>query len=161
MLAITAWCLPFGGRFTAGFRSFVQPYMVWSGLFQNWDMFAPTPLMLNTYVEAEVIFHNGTVRTWDFPRMEKLSLFDRYLKERYRKFAVDNVRNDEHSALWPDVARFIARANNEASNPPVAVVLYRYWSQIKPPLADGTPQSDPWVRYRFFLYAVKPGDLDP
>ena len=90
--------------------------------------------------------------------MDQLGLFDKYTKERYRKFANENLRLDALAALWPDAARYIARLNKgQPSNPPVAVVLVRHWSIIQPP--DSSSEIGPWNHFKFFQYAVKPGDL--
>src|SRR5712671_904309 len=65
----------------------VRPYFLWSGLFQSWDMFSPLPKAANTYIEATIVYKDGSRTTWTFPRMEQLSLTERYFKERYRKYA--------------------------------------------------------------------------
>lgn len=153
LVIFALWSLPLPLSLVGGFREAVRPYLWWSGLFQQWDMFAPSPMTINGYVEADVVFRDGATRTWTFPRMEKLGLVDRLFRERYRKYVNDYMRTDEYAALWPDAARYVARANRQPANPPIAVVLYRYWSEIG-------PQPVPWMRYRFYVYAVKPGDLD-
>jgi hypothetical protein len=132
--------------------------MLWSGLFQGWDMFAPSPRNINSYIEAVVIFNDGRTQTWRFPRLEQLSFVQRQFKERYRKFG-ENVQNDANSILWPDVARRIARLHNNPSDPPTIVLLVRYWSEIKPPSASGTYHAEPWHAHIFFEYGVKPKDL--
>ncbi|HZU25125.1 MAG TPA: hypothetical protein VFA04_06360 [Bryobacteraceae bacterium] len=159
VVAISLWSLPLPNWVVGGFRDAIRPYMLWSGLFQSWNMFAPSPMALNGYVDAEVIFADGQTKSWAFPRMEQIGLFERTYRERYRKYVNEYLRFDKYSALWPDAARYIARANYRPSNPPIAVILYRYWSEIGPPRPDGAFAPGPWNRYRFFLYAVKPGDL--
>ncbi len=136
----------------------IVPYMAWSGLFQKWDMFAPNPSMLNNYMTADITYADGHTATWSFPRMEELGLVDKYVKERYRKFANDNLRLDAFSVLWPDAARYIARVNKvQASNPPVAIDLIRHWSVVQPP--GSVSATGPWNQFKFFHYAVQPGDL--
>ncbi len=123
LVAITCWCIPVNSALIANFKDLIRPYMLWSGLFQGWDMFAPTPPNINSYIQAAVIYKDGRTQIWKFPRMEQLGLFERYYRERYRKFE-ENLRQDANSALWPDVARHIARLNNnDVSNPPAIVVL--------------------------------------
>jgi hypothetical protein len=156
IVAITCWCIPFDSALIREIRDSVRPYMLWSGLFQSWDPFAPVPRSVNLYVEAVVIFKDGHTHTWKFPRMERLSFTERYYKERYRKF-VENLAQDSHSALWPDVARYIARLNN-SPNPPQIVMLIRYWSEIVPQ-ADGSYHPGPERAHIFFTYEVKPEDL--
>jgi hypothetical protein len=158
IVAITCWCIPLDSPLIVNFRNLVRPYMLWSGLFQGWDMFAPSPRNINSYIEAIVIFNNGRTQTWKFPRLEQLSFAQRQFKERYRKFA-ENVQKDANSVLWPDVARRIARLHNNPSDPPTIVLLVRYWSEIKPPSASETYHPEPWHAHIFFEYSVKPKDL--
>jgi hypothetical protein len=158
LLAITCWSIPLNSPLIAAFRDAVRPYFLWSGLFQGWDMFAPSPRNFNGYIEAVVIYKDGQTRTWTLPRMEHLSLTERYYKERYRKFS-ENLRDDTNSALWPDAARYIARLNNQVSDPPTIVLLARYWSEIPPPRSDGSYHAEPWHARIFYEYSVKPEDL--
>ena len=159
LVAIASWCLPINSLLNDRWKQAIGPYMRWSGLFQAWDMFAPDPVKLNSYVDAQVTFRDGTSRTWAFPRMDRLGLADRYFKERYRKFSTEYLRMDSFSALWPDAARYIARANFNRANPPVAVQLNRHWSEINPPTESGLGERGPWREFTFFSYPVKPGDL--
>jgi hypothetical protein len=131
--------------------------MYFAGLSQNWGMFSPNPPVANVRVEAEVVYRDGQRRVWKFPLPQDLSYTQRYFRERFRKWANDNVRFDDKSALWPDTARYIARLNNDRSNPPLFVRLIRYFAQIAPP---GSNETSPPQRDVFFTYVVKPGDLE-
>ncbi len=116
-----------------------------AGLFQSWDMFAPNPVSANTYVDAEITFRNGQKRLWTFPQMNELGYVERYFKERYRKFANERLQLATNSALLPDAARYIARLNADASNPPQSVKIVYHWSVIPPPPLPGeTPQMAQW-----------------
>jgi hypothetical protein len=157
LLAITCWAIPLDSPLLAAFRTAVRPYFLWSGLFQSWNAFAPAPKALNSYVEAVVIYKDGRILNWKFPRMEHLSLAERYYKERYRKF-VENLKEDSNVALWPDAARYVARLNNDPSNPPEIIMLIRHWSDIVPP-GSGPPASQPQHVQIFYEYKVKPQDL--
>jgi hypothetical protein len=160
LLVIGSWSLPSSPHLLGTIKDVVAPYAWRSGLFQSWDMFAPNPMHANTYIEAEIAYRDGTVRTWTFPQMQELAYAERYSKERYRKFANDRLRLDEYAMLWPDAARYIARLNADASNPPQTIKLFRYWSLISPPPPPGEPeQPEHWERHKFFTYAVKPADL--
>lgn len=157
IVAITCWCVPLNSALIVEFRNVIRPYMLWSGLFQAWDMFAPNPRSVNAHLEAAIILRDGRIRTWKFPRMEQLSLIERSYKERYRKF-VENLQVDSYKALWPDVARHIARANDDPADPPQIVMLIRYWSDIVPS-AGKTYHAPPERARIFFQYDVQPGDL--
>ncbi len=157
IVAITCWSVPLDTPLLAAIRGLVRPYMLWSGLFQSWDMFAPSPRSVNAYVQGVVITKDGRLHTWKFPRMEQLSFTERYDKERYRKF-VESLQDDRNSALWPDVARYLAHPYKDPANPPEIVMLIRYWSDIVPQ-ADGSYHPAPERAHIFFEYRVKPGDI--
>jgi hypothetical protein len=61
-------------------------------------MFAPIPKSANAYIEAEVVYRDGSRKTWAFPRMEQLGLAEKYFRERYRKF-IENLPRDENDPL--------------------------------------------------------------
>jgi hypothetical protein len=157
ILAITCWCIPANGFLFLAFRSAVQPYLLWSGLFQSWDMFSPNPKDVNSYVEAIIIYKDGSTQFWTFPRMQLLGLTERYYRERYRKFE-ENLLQSKYSALWPDAARHVVRNYNNPSNPPQTVMLLVRWSNIVP-RADGALERSPWDAHVFYSYAVRPEDL--
>jgi hypothetical protein len=158
IVAITCWCIPLNSTLLSECRALIRPYMLWSGLFQTWNMFAPVPKRLNAYIEASVILTDGQVQTWPFPRMEKLGYFERYRKERYNKFA-ENLREDAKSGLWPDAARYVARLYKNPSNPPKIIVFVRYWSEIRRAAWNGFEIPEEWHQHVFFEYDVQPEDL--
>jgi hypothetical protein len=157
IVAIACWCVPLDLPLLSSCKELIRPYFLWSGLFQSWDTFAPTPWGLNSYVEATLIYKDGSQKTWAFPRMEQLSPGERYIEERYRKFA-EILQNDGSDALWPDVARRIARLNSTPLEPVKTVVLIQKWSLIVP-RADGSYRPEPWEQHVLFGYGVRPGDL--
>ncbi len=135
VVAICAWSLPYYAPTKKRATAFLKPYMNLSGLWQDWDMFSPEPLSVNSHLEAEIFYRDGTMRRWEFPRMEHYGIWERYGKERYRKWAHDRVRLDSYSIIWPDTALFIARLNDrDPSNPPVNVKLHRFWENIPSPV---------------------------
>jgi hypothetical protein len=133
-------------------------------------MFSPDPLSINYRLHAQVFFQDGSLKIWEFPRMEKLGYFERYGKERWRKWR-ERVRQDAYASIWDDAARYIARLHNTPTNHPVRIVLVRQWDSI-PPLQfkPATFEYKPYQRmpanfddlkysFRFKYYDVRPGDL--
>jgi hypothetical protein len=157
ILAIACWCLPLNLPPLRLGKRIIRPYFLWSGLFQSWDMFAPIPASANSYLEATVIYKDGSRKTWPFPRMEQLSLTDRYIEERYRKFE-ENIQNSANDAMWPDVARRVARLNSTPEKPVKTILLIQKWSPIVF-RADGAYQPEPWDQHILFGYGVRPEDL--
>jgi hypothetical protein len=157
IVAIACWCLPFDAPLFPLCRNLVRPYFLWSGLFQSWDMFAPTPPAANTYVEAVVVYGDGSRKTWALPRMEQLGLAQKYFKERYRKFA-ENLLQDENEPLLPDVARHIARLNSTPAKPAKLVLLIQKFSFMLRG-ADGSYVPGPWEQHILLGYGLQPEDL--
>jgi hypothetical protein len=157
LFAIVTWSVPLDSPLVNALRNAIRPYMLWTGLFQSWDTFAPTPRTVNAYIQSVVITKDGVIHTYKFPRMEQLGLFERYYKERYRKFE-ENLPVQSNSALWPGVARHLARMYASPVNPPEIVMLVQYWSDIPPP-KTGPYQPGPERAKIFFEYRLEPGDL--
>lgn len=164
IVSVTSWSLPPPLQ-PDGIRHFTRligPYMLGSGLWQGWDMFAPNPLSTVIDLEAEVTFRDGTRETWVFPRMEEMSYWERYRKERYRTWR-GRLRMEKWSAAWPDTARYVARLHDRPEKPPVSVNLKRRWGSIPPPserwLQTARPAIPLSAAETFFSYEVRPGDL--
>jgi len=160
LLLIYCWGMPYPSLLRQQIRNTLSPVIQWSGLWQNWDMFAPTPRGLAAYVQAEVTFESGEKKMWDFPRVEKLGYLERFFKERYRKYTNDNLRLEQNDMLWPDAAKFVVYQNlQDLGNVPVRVELIRGWCEILPPV-EGWVQPDmqhcmgPLQSYMFFDYPV-------
>ena len=157
LIAIASWCVPTYGPLIPLFRSLVRPYFLWAGLFQSWDMFAPVPKRANVYLEAILVYRDGSRETWTYPRMEQMALKEKLFKERYRKFA-DNLQSDQLDDLLPDAARHIARLNSRPDNPVKTVILIQRLSFIVP-RRDGSYIPEPWESHVLLGYGVRPEDL--
>jgi hypothetical protein len=152
LLAIACVAMPL--QSLSGVKAFFMPYMRWSGLFQSWDMFAPDPQSMNSYLKAVVITRDHHLKVWSFPRMEEMSRWERFRKERYRKFA-EVLPQPQFAPLWPDVARHVATFVADPGDPPEKVVLIQFLSEIKPG-ASTEEASRPNVFYDDYL---SPGTL--
>jgi hypothetical protein len=139
----------------------LAPYASTTGLQVGWSMFAPNPSRDNTYIDAEITYRDGRKRIWSFPQMQELGYVERYMQERYRKFAAERLWVHKNAALCPDAARYIARLNADRSNPPATVKLvhYRYVIPWPPPPPGDTPPPERLERDVFFAYTVQAGDL--
>jgi hypothetical protein len=126
------WGLP-GNNFLFKARAPVARYVLFTGLWHRWSMFAPSLYKVNYDMRARVEFKDGSVKEWIWPRMEELSVWQRIPKERFRKWR-ELMFKDTLMATWRSNAKFIARQmNSNSANPPVKVTLVRFWSPIAPP----------------------------
>jgi hypothetical protein len=140
LIAITCWTIPSQLAPVRVVRELVRPYLLWTGLFQSWDTFAPNPRPINADIKALVITQDHHMHVWVFPRMQDLSLSERYRKERYRKF--EEVLPST-PALWPDVARHLAQSFDHPVDPTDKVMLIRFQSLIRhDQTSDAEPKSD-------------------
>ena len=55
----------------------------------------------NTYIDAEISYRDGRKHIWSFPQMQELGYAERYVKQRHRKFATENLWVKENSAIGP------------------------------------------------------------
>jgi hypothetical protein len=156
LCVIVSWAIPGVSVFHI-WRIWTGPYVSWIGLSQSWDLFAPDPLRTSHHVEARITYQDGRRAIWSFPRADRLGVWQRTLKMRYRKL-MDHLALDQSSALWPDVARFVARHTDTHGKRPQTVELIRYASTVLPPgRANRGPQQ--WHSAIFFTYHVTPADL--
>jgi hypothetical protein len=155
---ILSWALPVNSQLVSGVRPLIAPYMVWSGLAQGWNLFAPNPLGMNLRMDIEITYQDGQTGIWNFARPQEFGYIKRYTLERQHKFSLDALQNDKLGTLLrPDAARYIARLNNtKENNPPVKITFVSYNSVIAPP---GSGRPEPWKRKVLYTYSVKPGDL--
>jgi hypothetical protein len=138
-------------------RAKIGKYFYPTGLWQRWDMFAPDPPAYNGYLEAEVTLRDGRRVVWPFPRMRRLDLFQRYLKERYRKWGQERVWREGHPdpVIATAAARYIARQAAPPDNPARTVELVGYRTPIPRPSAKALARPWPaeptgWTRQPFF-----------
>ncbi len=148
------WILVANDRY---FRpSWLSQYLLASGAWQYWDMFAPDPSRDDYWVSAEVGYQDGSRQAFFYPRMSVIPLPERFLKERFRKFA-ERFSQSSYPYLQPPVAQRIALlAWTDRTNPPVEVKLIRTGRIIQPP---GQRQL-PYSTGTFFTYAVDRALLD-
>jgi hypothetical protein len=156
MVAILSWAIPLNVVPLPQIKEIVRPYLLWTGLFQSWDFFAPNPRPVNSYIQAVAVSQDHHMRVFNFPRMEQLSRATRYREERYRKFA-EVLCDPRYSAMWPDVARRVARLLDNSTYPPQMVILMKYEAPIK---YGVTPAQEPVPKPQFFYeYYVGGEDL--
>ena len=150
LVVIICAALPIDPAPIVTIRGLVWPYVLWTGLFQRWDMFAPDPPTANSYIKAVVIDQDRHIHVWPFPRMEELPLGERFQKERYRKFA-DVLPQPQMALLWPDISRRIAGQFDSQAGALDKVMLIQFQSEITPG-ADTEPPFRPTIFYEDYVH---------
>ncbi|MBI4347565.1 MAG: hypothetical protein HY553_11970 [Elusimicrobia bacterium] len=137
LAVLFVWCLPASFALRRPLAERVSRYVVGLGLWQGWDMFSPNPRTTNIRVGAIVSFADGTSELYDFPQMDRLGFFERYRRERYRKWVNDNLRLDKNPQLWRPAAAWVAGLHADRPAPVTLVRLIRRWWDIPAPEAEG------------------------
>ena len=140
------------------------------GMRQGWRVFSPDLRTTNWHTLCLVELDDGTLKAKEFPRMEKLSLLERFIHEKQRNILGDRITNPIYKRFRPMIARYYARANSTAKSDQTNSegsperITFVFASSPMPDI-----HSSPWV-YRdqlpehifkqvYFSYQVKKKDL--
>jgi hypothetical protein len=126
-------------------------YVLTTGFWQYWDMFSPDPAATDFYCDADVVYKDGTVKLYQYPRVYTMPIPEKYFKERYRKF-FERANDNSKKHIWPFFGQHIAQINyTDPNNPPVQVRVRRHWLPIAPP---GKKQQEEYNEYIYFVWNV-------
>lgn len=127
-------------------------YMLSTGIWQYWNMFAPNPANTDFWWDAIVTYQSGKVAVMPYPRMKDLGVVEKYFKERYRKYL--ERMNTDATDTWkrPTFAQRMALlAYKDPSDPPVRIQLRRHYKIM---LGMDKPVPDHYTEYILFDYVV-------
>jgi hypothetical protein len=137
------------------------------GMKQGWRMFGPDLRKTNWHTLVLIELEDGTIKAREMPRMEKLSQWERFAKEKERSFLQDRMAIYKYRRFWPSLARYYARANSDIGKGIKArrVTFILMWTPMPDPYAppakytyrDRMPEHDNWQVN--FVYRVTPQDL--
>lgn len=133
----------------------IRSYLFGLGTWQFWDMFSPNPSQIDIWCDAEVIYKDGKKKIYEYPRIFKLPIHNKYAQERYRKF-YERASDGRYTYLWPVFALRIAYINDDLKNPPVTIRLRKHSLQIFPP---GKPQPKNYSVDTYYEYIVDHREL--
>jgi len=137
-------------------RVAVGPFLL-LGLWQSWDMFSPDPRTIDICVELRCINRDGTSDRRMLSDMVAMGYYERWQKDRWRKYFNDHLRLDDEHALWQPFAEYAARRLREEGHDPAAIELVRWWRPcdpaIRPDLRADVRQT-PWQNYVFHRWGV-------
>jgi hypothetical protein len=158
---VEIWVGPTSGYIGDKLQNIIRPVVVFSGLDQQWTLFSPVIRNINFHSTAVITFQDGSTKLYEWPRMEKLSFFDRWRFEKMRKFMNDCMPWPEYRDFWPALARFLTRANLNPKNQPTYVSLAYNFVEI-PTFGNWTDRyhlPEHIHRVNWFVYKVIPKDL--
>ena len=133
----------------------VYGYLYPTGFWQYWDMFAPNPAQTDVWVDAEVTYLHGAKSTFEYPHIKKLSLPEKFIYERHRKF-YERVNMDTVGAQYlraPFAQAIALKMADNLNDPPVRVALTRHFLEVPRHNKPRGPEP-PYTGYTFFVYVV-------
>lgn len=128
------------------------------GLTQGFAVFAPSVPKVNQQVRALITLEDGTLVLWDVPAIQRLSVFDRWGAEGFRKWSSDELLHPNSAAwLYPDACRYAASQCSVGGARPRTVQLICYSSPINPPATAALPNAAVAVTPLYY-YVVAEGE---
>jgi hypothetical protein len=146
--SVVAWNLP-ESELKRDALEVARPYVLATGLNQNWGVFAPDPRRQSLEVVADVRYADGARETLTLPRGGRV--LGGYWDYRWRKW-MEGARTDEHDDLWEPTAAWFARRAAADGRRPVSVTLVRRWRDNLPPGFGSGPAQE----YAYYTYEVPP-----
>ena len=152
------WSLP-----DSNFRTFmvgpIRSVVLYTGIAQPCDLFAPRPIMLNARIEARLRTRDGRMLFWHAPKSDELGFMGSLRQEQHHKI-LEHLRQDQFSDNWSDLAKYIARQIAVRNGLPMdshsvyGIELFRQWADVPEP-ASGDSQPIPphyplLSEYRFY-----------
>jgi hypothetical protein len=125
-----------------------RPFLLATGLDQDWSVFAPDPRSQVIDLEATVVFPGGTGELWRVPAGGPF--VGAYWDYRWRKLE-ENLIADVHSDLWQGFATWVA-GQRVRSVVPSRVDLIRRFYDLYPP--GRNPAHSPWRSVAFYRLAT-------
>jgi hypothetical protein len=136
--ALLTWNLP-NGPLRAWLEPTAAHYILPTGLWQSWCMFAPDPPRAKFTLEAVIIDKNGVARIYPFPYSGEMSPLEKVPLYRHAKYA-SNVGVKESKAQREFAARHALRSLDIPDDAyPVDLQLYY---KVRPTPPPGTPSEE-------------------
>lgn len=151
--------LPLNSKIFSTMYEPIDHYLSFFTLYQTWNMYSPNPSKTNVYLTAEVEFDDGSKDIYEFPRVDRMSLLEKYSGGERLRVMTESIRVDKNSKLWKDASKFALRKLREShyTKIPLKVDLYRHWNITPSPKQTFRPhlsKSKNYESYKFYTYEV-------
>ncbi len=137
--------------------------MIACGSVQCWSVFSPNVNHTIYHETAIITFKDGTSKIYEFPRMAKLSYYERFKHEKLRKIFGDCIPWPGYEPFLPSVSQYLALSNSNSANPPIMLFLEKNHNENPKPDPKNWNYRDklPWHTNKTmtFVYGVRKNDL--
>lgn len=116
-------------------RKLIRPwkgFILYTGLWHGWNMFAPEPLFVNRRLTAIVYLKNNAVIEWRSEDVGRMSWWRAFLFVRERKM-IDNLLSNQMAYLKPALADFLARQYRSQGFEVTRIELVQFRRVVPPP----------------------------
>lgn len=139
--ALIAWNLPLKAAARGRVAPLAEAYLLPTGLWQDWGMFAPDPPLSICTLEAVTVDRHGVARTFAFPKLTGLGVASASWRYRHAKYA--SVVGLEKSAAHREFAArtVLRRLDIPPEAYPVDVQLVYQVRDIPPPGEPIDPEA--------------------
>lgn len=160
--SVVVWCFD-----EIPFKKELSPLSHWiniaDGGVQHWSLFSPDVRSVIYHETALISYKDGTMKLYEFPRMQKLNDWEKFKHEKLRKLFSDNIPWPGYESFLPNIAQFLAASSQDKTNPPAMVTMVFNSTQNPKPDPDNWNYRDklPFHNEKFvtFLYSVRENDL--
>ncbi|MBX3153937.1 hypothetical protein KF728_27530 [Candidatus Obscuribacterales bacterium] len=160
--SVVIWCFD-----DIPFKKELSPLSHWiniaDGGVQYWGLFSPDVRYVIYHETALVSYKDGTMKLYEFPRMQKLSHWEKFKHEKLRKLFGDNIPWPGYESFLPNIAQFLAASNQDPKNQPAMVTMIFNSTKNPKPDPDHWNYRDnlPFHNEKFvqFLYSVRENDF--
>ena len=134
--------------------NYLETVVILFGLKQRWNLFSPDLPKFNQFSTVIVTFDDGSERLYEWPRMEKLSVTERFTHQKLRRFVTEFWARPKYKKFWPESAEFFMDAFYDPVNKPRRVAFIFNFVKI-PPFENYTKRAnlpEDYMRDTVFIY---------
>ncbi|MBX9668026.1 MAG: hypothetical protein K2X93_10425 [Candidatus Obscuribacterales bacterium] len=103
------------------------------GATQHWSLFSPQVRHQVYHESMTITFKDGSIKYYEFPRMEKLGEKEKFVHEKLRKVFGDCIPWEGYRHFLPDITSYLAGANQDTNNQPTLISMIFNWAENPPP----------------------------
>lgn len=142
-------------------RPYTRPLGVGLGIEQMWLMFSPDVRRTNYHSTAVFTFADGTLRLYEFPRMDKRDYLSRFYGFKLQKLFNDVMANPVGKPYRPSIAEYLIKCFETPANP-VEMVSFVFNYTNTPKISESRFQlnsrsklPDHYTKSNYFEYYRK------
>lgn len=158
LLVLAIDSAPITGQWHQQLKDQLDPYLDVTGLWiGGWQLFAPEPDKVNSYISAEVRFADKKSAFIRSPQWRLMSAPERFISFREAEY-FDKIRLDNNAAAWPALCKFWGNTAEHPDGldiPAKEIILKRHWVVIPEPNQGNLLQfpAPPECNRDYIIYA--------